>query len=154
VLLILANSSLLLSLILGSLAADLNIDIQLYHHGLELSQVQKMEELSGTRAWLICFNVNCSTATLLESLVAFATTSEWDPFDSVLDLILMLQCRFIRDSADRYTKSDNNHFYNAHLCAYAALFRTVTGPTSKCSHARMVVYSPRSVWQLAFLRCC
>ncbi|TDL16780.1 hypothetical protein BD410DRAFT_807837 [Rickenella mellea] len=65
------------------------------------------EILNRTRVWMICFNLDRSTATQFGK-----------PSTIKEDYI-------IRNSKDWYKKSKYNHMYDVHLCAYSSLLRIV-----------------------------
>ncbi|KAF5376493.1 hypothetical protein D9615_008666 [Tricholomella constricta] len=71
------------------------------------SEKQEREILNRTRVWMICFNLDRSTATQFGK-----------PSTIKEDYIM-------RNAKEWYKKSKYNHPYDVHLCAYSALLRIV-----------------------------
>ncbi|TFK20177.1 hypothetical protein FA15DRAFT_673724 [Coprinopsis marcescibilis] len=87
------------------IATDLNL-----HNASTIkatSEKQEREILNKTRVWLICFNLDRSTATQFGK-----------PSTIKEDYI-------VRNAKDWYSKSKYNHPYDIHLCAYSTLLQIV-----------------------------
>ncbi|KAF9524196.1 fungal-specific transcription factor domain-containing protein [Crepidotus variabilis] len=87
------------------IATDLNL-----HHVSSIkpqSESHEREILNKTRVWMICFNLDRSTATQFGK-----------PSTIKEDFI-------VRNAKDWYKKSQYNHPYDIHLCAYSALLQIV-----------------------------
>ncbi|KAF9483717.1 hypothetical protein BDN70DRAFT_799393 [Pholiota conissans] len=87
------------------IATDLNL-----HHVSTVkpqSELQEREILNKTRVWMICFNLDRSTATQFGK-----------PSTIKEDFIL-------RNAKDWYKKSQYNLIYDVHLCGYSALLQIV-----------------------------
>ncbi|KAJ2932869.1 hypothetical protein H1R20_g4235, partial [Candolleomyces eurysporus] len=74
------------------------------------SEIQEREILNKTRVWMICFNLDRSTATQFGK----PSTIKED-YTSVL-----------RNAKDWYRRSQYNHPYDIHLCGYSTLLQIVT----------------------------
>ncbi|KAL5501248.1 hypothetical protein ACEPAH_9635 [Sanghuangporus vaninii] len=75
------------------------------------SELHEREILNRTRVWMICFNLDRSTATQFGK----PSTIKED----------YKQLSIIRNSKDWYKRSKYNHPYDVHLCAYSSLLRIV-----------------------------
>ncbi|KAJ4490612.1 putative fungal-specific transcription factor [Lentinula aciculospora] len=84
-------------------------DLNLHHASTTKPQTEKQEReiLNRIRVWMICFNLDRSTATQFGK-----------PSTIKEDFIM-------RNSQDWYKKSKYNHPYDVHLCGYTALLRIV-----------------------------
>ncbi|KAF9074255.1 hypothetical protein BDP27DRAFT_1317542 [Rhodocollybia butyracea] len=93
------------------LAIRIATDLNLHQASATKPQNEKQERemLNRTRVWMICFNLDRSTATQFGKP---ATIKE--------DYIM-------RNSQDWYKKSKYNHSYDVHLCGYTYLLRIVAG---------------------------
>ncbi|KAL0948305.1 hypothetical protein HGRIS_010897 [Hohenbuehelia grisea] len=91
------------------LAIRIATDLNLHHVSTVKTQNEKLEReiLNKTRVWMICFNLDRSTATQFGK-----------PFTIKEDHIM-------RNSKEWYKASAYNHPYDVHLCAYTALLRIV-----------------------------
>jgi hypothetical protein len=87
------------------IATDLNL--HLVTSAKPQSERQEREILNRTRVWLICFNLDRSTATQFGK-----------PSTIKEDYV-------VRHGADWYKKSPYNHKFDVHLCAYSAMLRIV-----------------------------
>ncbi|KAJ3730753.1 fungal-specific transcription factor domain-containing protein [Lentinula raphanica] len=91
------------------LAIRIATDLNLHQASATKPQNEKQEReiLNRTRVWMICFNLDRSTATQFGK-----------PSTIKEDYIM-------RNSQDWYKKSKYNHPYDVHLCGYTALLRIV-----------------------------
>ncbi|KAF9039281.1 fungal-specific transcription factor domain-containing protein [Panaeolus papilionaceus] len=87
------------------IATDLNL--HLVSTVKPQSERQEREIMNKTRVWMICFNLDRSTATQFGK-----------PSTIKEDFI-------VRNAKDWYKKSQYNHSYDVHLCAYSALLQIV-----------------------------
>ncbi|KIK64122.1 hypothetical protein GYMLUDRAFT_40371 [Collybiopsis luxurians FD-317 M1] len=91
------------------LAIRIATDLNLHQASTTKPQTEKQERemLNRTRVWMICFNLDRSTAT------QFGKSST------------IKEDYIVRNSQDWYQKSKYNHPYDVHLCGYTALLRIV-----------------------------
>ncbi|KIM44248.1 hypothetical protein M413DRAFT_443269 [Hebeloma cylindrosporum] len=91
------------------LAIRIATDLNLHHVSTTkpTSENQEREILNKTRVWMICFNLDRSTATQFGK-----------PSTIKEDFI-------VRTAKEWYKKSQYNHPYDVHLCAYSALMQIV-----------------------------
>lgn len=87
------------------IATDLNL--HLLPQKKPTTEQQELEMLNRTRVWIICFNLDKSTATQFGK-----------PSTLKEDFIM-------RHSLEWYKSSDNNHPYDVHIIAYSSLFRII-----------------------------
>ncbi|KAI9450175.1 hypothetical protein F5148DRAFT_1370891 [Russula earlei] len=87
------------------IATDLNLHI--LPPKKPTTEQQELEMLNRTRIWIICFNIDKSTATQFGK-----------PSTLKEDFI-------VRKSLEWYKSSPNNHPYDVHIIAYTSLFRIV-----------------------------
>jgi hypothetical protein len=91
------------------LAIRIATDLNLHQVSTTKPQTEQQEReiLNRTRVWMICFNLDRSTATQFGK-----------PSTIKEDYVM-------RNSADWYKKSTYNHQYDVHLCAYSSMLRIV-----------------------------
>ncbi|KAJ7140019.1 fungal-specific transcription factor domain-containing protein [Mycena crocata] len=90
------------------LATDLNLHQVASTKGIKGNEKQERELLNRTRVWMICFNLDRSTATQFGK-----------PSTIKEDYILR------HGSEDWYKKSPYNTCYDVHMCGYTALLRLI-----------------------------
>ncbi|KAI9449290.1 hypothetical protein BJY52DRAFT_1227874 [Lactarius psammicola] len=91
----------------ASIATDLNL--HLLPQKKPTTEQQELEMLNRTRIWIICFNLDKSTATQFGK----PSTLKEDYFS------------IMRHSLEWYKASTYNHCYDVHIIAYSSLFRII-----------------------------
>ncbi|KAJ7711995.1 hypothetical protein B0H16DRAFT_1744612 [Mycena metata] len=103
------------------LATDLNLH-QVATRSVKGNEKQEREMLNRTRVWMICFNLDRSTATQLASRRRsrrISTSLDGEPLKLTPRSVLR------HGNEDWYKKSPYNSSFDIHMCCYTALLRVV-----------------------------